>query len=497
MEDDIHGNPWMSTPATTARAHEDILGETKSSVPVKRDPSPSSVARAIVPGDDQQSSSGLLLLVFIHGFKGSAETTFEDFPNRVAHVLTETHRGLHVLPVIYPTYDTRGALNVAVANLVEWLTMQVVHLESKAMTDPATGQELPYSRTGRGGGRGTVRVALLGHSMGGLVALDAALNIMGESQSDPNALWPRVVAVIAFDSPYYGVHPNVFRNQATKYISYAQRARDVGQHLAPLGAGLAAAWGINRNNQQAQQPSPSAPRQAAAGSRWTNALWAGGAFATAAAAGGVAAYYNKDQINGAYSYLTDHFQYVSNLWDDGGLKARLDALVEMPSVLFHAYYNYLPAGRTSLLSSTSSSGPRTFIVLPPLSSEHTARLFSPVETLTATDEVDAHISMFSSARNAAGYIQLVQGSAFLLGMASGGTDAATVSETSQAPDDGGRGGSSIASEQRNTGLRDDQREAQRRGEAKGPLGREEGLREGDQSLKAEEDDLLRRMADSA
>lgn len=427
-------------------------------------------------------------------FKGSADTTFEDFPNRLAHVLKETHRGLKVLPVIYPTYDTRGALDVAVGNFVEWLTLQALSLESKPLVDEKTGREQPFAETGRGGGRGSVKVALLGHSMGGLVAVDAALKVAAESETsrsgeaDPNALWPRIISVMAYDSPYYGVHPNVFRNQASKYISYAQQARDMGAHFAPIGAGLAAVWGMNRNQ---RQPSQSQPQQQSArgSSKWANALWASGAFATAAAAGGVAAYYNRDQINGAYSYLTEHFEYVSNLWDDEGLKARLNSLVDMPSILFHAYYNYLP-------TTPSTSRARTFIVLPPLSHhQSTARLFSPLETLTAVDEIDAHISMFSASRNPSGYIEMVQNSAYLLGMAVNSSSLTDADFPPDSPVENAQevGGGKAELNRARRRRQDDQTETQRRSEAKGPLDREQGLREGDKGLRDEEDDVVKGM----
>lgn len=76
--------------------------------------------------------------------------------------------------------------------------MQTLQLESKPGED------------GRGQGRGTVKIALCGHSMGGLVAVDAALKIadenalMGEKDVETGkvgGLWPRVVSVIAYDSP--------------------------------------------------------------------------------------------------------------------------------------------------------------------------------------------------------------------------------------------------------------------------------------------------------
>lgn len=137
-------------------------------------------------------------------FKGSAETTFLDFPQRLGHLLGETHSGLVVRPVVYPTYDTRGSLSNAVANFVDWLTSETLSLESKPDVDANTGEERPFAETGKGGGRGSVRVVLCGHSMGGLLAVDAALKIASNvtSPSDMAAtIWPRLIAVLAYDSP--------------------------------------------------------------------------------------------------------------------------------------------------------------------------------------------------------------------------------------------------------------------------------------------------------
>lgn len=453
----------------------------------------------------QRGTKGLLLLVFIHGFKGSAETTFEDFPNRLTHVLQETHTGLRVKPVIYPTYDTRGSLAVAVTNFVEWLTIESLTLESKPFIDAETGKEVPYEESGQGGGRGTLRIVLCGHSMGGLVAVDAALRIATDSMTEKSQsgavkfLWPRVVGVLAYDSPYYGVHPNVFKHQASKYISYAQQARDLGGHFAPMAAGLAAAWGMNRSREGtnaaaqtqtsggwgrlagmlgqggrgggaagSQSPSPADRNNSAASSRgrggWTNALWATGVLATAATAGGVAAYYNREQIGGAYSYLTDHFEYVSNLWDDKALRERLDALIELPSIFFHAYYNHLPAPSTTLTNQRD----RTFIILPPRHSQ-ASRMFTPLINTVAADEIAAHITMFSSKENPSSYVELGRRSAELID---------TI----------------IRSEELHPG---DQRDAQRDAEVEEveqQVG--QGLRRGDQGLEEQEEEVRNMQRES-
>jgi len=55
------------------------------------------------------SSPGLLLLVWLHGFKGG-DDTFESFPERLTFLLSETWPQTKCTSIIYPAYDTRGSL---------------------------------------------------------------------------------------------------------------------------------------------------------------------------------------------------------------------------------------------------------------------------------------------------------------------------------------------------------------------------------------------------
>ena len=52
-------------------------------------------------------------------------------------------------------------------------------------------------------------VILLGHSMGGLLAADAATDPYNNPDQYPGAKPKRIVGVIAFDTPYLGMHPHV------------------------------------------------------------------------------------------------------------------------------------------------------------------------------------------------------------------------------------------------------------------------------------------------
>lgn len=335
----------------------------------------------------QHTGQQTLLIVFIHGFKGSDSTTFADFPDRVSHIVRHTFPSYHVRPVIYPTYQTRGSLAKAVEGFVDWLTTTTVEIECEPpdKNDPKSEPAGP----------GSVKVVLCGHSMGGLVAVDAALEIAKSGGANQGKLWPRVCGVIAFDTPYYGVHPNVFKNTANKMHGYYQSAQKISAQLAPVGTAFASWWGAsqasNTSSNSSRRVTGSDGQQAdtqttkKSSSFWSTALLATGAVALA---GGAAA---GTLYGGGWNYLNEHFLFVSNLWDDKGLRARLDAVIELPQIFFHALYNRLPP----LPSSGQDAIPRTFIILPQ-SKSRTLDSFEAIDNKAATDEVDAHMTMFYS-----------------------------------------------------------------------------------------------------
>lgn len=71
-------------------------------------------------------------------------------------------------------------------------------------------------------------------SMGGILAADAIRNI-ASSRADVKALlWPRVIGLIAFDTPYLGLHPNVFKHTFTKAATNIQAAKELASSIGLL-----------------------------------------------------------------------------------------------------------------------------------------------------------------------------------------------------------------------------------------------------------------------
>lgn len=177
--------------------------------------------------------------------------------------------------------------------------------------------------------------------MGGLLIADAAIAIAGSRPEKTAPLWPRIIACVAFDTPYYGLHPFVFKNSATKAVTYAQAAHQLANNLGLFGsaASVSAAASSVATGQpdsklksgkelvQSVQTSPS-PQSNTSSSKLGWGMWAPaalGAVVAGAAAG--AAFYKKEELTSSLGWAGDHLKYVGTLWDDKALRRRIDTLI--------------------------------------------------------------------------------------------------------------------------------------------------------------------------
>ncbi|ESK94423.1 catalytic protein [Moniliophthora roreri MCA 2997] len=325
---------------------------------------------------EEHALQDLLLVVFIHGFKGD-DNTFGQFPIRLQHILQETVSDCTVEAVIFPAYETRGELNEAVIRFADWLTTITVQ------------KEVTH------GGAGKANVVLCGHSMGGLLAADTILEFV-KSRPDPHApLWPKIIACIAFDTPYFGLHPYVFKNSATKAAQYAETAKTIGSAMLGSFADFGAGKATSSESNKAPAGLLMGPAQTqSAWNKWAPAAYAvGGALFAGAAAG--SAYYKRAELGVGYSWATDHLKYVGNLWNEDSLKRRVESLIEVDEkegVLFRTFYTFLPA--VPLVHNLD----RTFIIIPKGDPKIRFR-FLRAENNTAPDEVQAHTGMFAANSN--------------------------------------------------------------------------------------------------
>ncbi|KAI9069227.1 hypothetical protein FKP32DRAFT_1617478 [Trametes sanguinea] len=330
----------------------------------------------------------LVLIVFIHGFKGT-DSTFGEFPQRLQHIVSESLGNATVESIVFPAYETKGNLNAAVTRFADWLTDLTIRREVA---------------NGLGGGAGKANIVLCGHSMGGLLAADALIEFVNTRPDKLAPLWPNIVACIAFDTPYLGLHPFVFKNSATQAAGYVRSATSVLSGFKGWGSKTTTTTTTAAKAPIASGAASSAQTTTASTTsvwqKWAPAAYAvGGALLAGAAAG--TAYYKRDDIGVGYTWVSDHMKYVGNLWNQDELEARLSKLLEIESrmgVLFHTFYTYLPP------SPPAYQTPRTFAVIPrqdtPLGSHFVAN-----RNTLASDEIQAHTGMFDSKSND-GYYEL-------------------------------------------------------------------------------------------
>ncbi|GJN68929.1 hypothetical protein PLIIFM63780_000883 [Purpureocillium lilacinum] len=363
-----------------------------------------------------------LVLCFIHGFKGGEETFGADYQftrdlrDAVAHKLPK----VDVRVLVYPKYETRGDLGQCVSRFRDWLEEKVIDLEVAAGTPSPTVDP-------------SVRTILIGHSMGGIVAAEMVIALAsekpiysedgiqknddgGSSGGKPfNALmFPYVQGVLAFDTPYLGISPGVVAHGAEgQYQNYQAAAATLSQ-LSGLGSSLwgstskaAGGAGAGASKAIAAPPkSPSPGPSSSSSSQWGKwgkvAMFAGAAGAVAA--GGAAAWANRDQITTGWTWASSHLEFVGSLARPEELKKRVRGMVRLSEELDVGFANlYTRLGKAAPSKTVSMVGTvlgpdRTFCNLP---KKMDAGEWREAVNDKATDETQAHMSMFEPGENPA------------------------------------------------------------------------------------------------
>ncbi|CAG7848570.1 SubName: Full=Uncharacterized protein {ECO:0000313/EMBL:CCA70684.1} [Serendipita indica DSM 11827] len=324
----------------------------------------------------------LLLCVFVHGFNGN-DKTFNTFPSTIASILQQVIEIVSVESIVFPEYKTRGDFSAAVDHFTEWLYLQVKQRERKRASGAAK----------------KAKVVLCGHSMGGLLIADAIKSMKEKYQG--NQSQPRIIAVLAFDTPYLGLHQNLWKNKVREGLSVASYV----QSIASLLGGLALGASKPKSVEGAMIPKATnslVPTTPAGGEPPTNRKkWlAMGGVALVATSTIAAAYYYKDKIisnvTSGMTLLTEYLEYVGALHNEPNMKNRLDYLVQLSQnheITFRTFYTYLPP-KVELGQGQS----RTFITLP-FGNTDAAQYFVAATNTLATDEIQAHTGMFDRDTN--------------------------------------------------------------------------------------------------
>ncbi|KAJ5130677.1 uncharacterized protein N7515_006716 [Penicillium bovifimosum] len=378
-----------------------------------------------------------LLLVFIHGFKGG-DDTFGTFPEHLRVLASRALPAIEVVTAVYPKYETKGDLKKCVARVRDWLQDVVIDLEVANQTASPTVDP-------------SVHVVLIGHSMGGIVGADV-LRLLADEQPIPRNptsdiqtqstgatetivepgtfMFPHVQGVLAFDTPFLGIAPGVVSYGAEGHYRNATTAYNTISEVAGLfgyGGKGNASKETNPAPPQAEVKSlPSTPDAAATPSwqRWGKyAMFAGAAGAVAA--GGAAMYTQRQKLTEGFGWVSSHLEFVGCLARTPELHQRiahLSNVKEERGIGCLNFYTCLGKGATSLVQNTSTSKTsfsqkiirsknRTFCTLPEevengQDSSNPGLLWTRAVNDRATDETDAHTTMFLSKQNPAFFTML-------------------------------------------------------------------------------------------
>ncbi|KIX08234.1 uncharacterized protein Z518_02890 [Rhinocladiella mackenziei CBS 650.93] len=387
-----------------------------------------------------------LLLVFIHGFQGG-DNTFGTFPEHLRALVSHALPDIDVVAVTYPKFETRGELKDCVTRFRECgptrLQNKVIDLEVARSTPSPTVDP-------------SVHVILIGHSMGGIVAVETYLLLASEQPIHPtssrkyperptfhstttpnsttstshptrshdhdtsesnNFMFPHVQGILAFDTPFLGLAPGmvayglegghkVFSNAYSTYNDVASLFGWGSKSEPNVASASASSKAIGA------LPAPtSATADAAATPKWQSwgkyAMFAGAAGAVVA--GGAAALYSqREKISAGLQWASDHLLFVNELFRPEYLRQRIESIEEMckdhGAGCANLYTNLGKGAREGYGITASVAGKeRTFCNLPVHVSKDSKEVrdgkgngFRWVKAINdkAVDETTAHISMF-------------------------------------------------------------------------------------------------------
>ncbi|KAM0335049.1 hypothetical protein ACHAQA_000083 [Verticillium albo-atrum] len=369
--------------------------------------------------------SRVLLLCFIHGFKGD-DDTFQEFPYDLKKQVAKQIPDHKVESVVYPKYETKGELDEATEAFLEWLKERVMDVRKEHLDQPWP----PNDRK--------VGVVLVAHSMGGFVAADTlfrTVNERADNSSENNSenapIFPLIQGILTFDTAYNGLARSMFVYGA---FSNYQKVSSVFNVMTALGA--AAPASLSRLGMQR-----AAGRAAISSNPSSNPAWKTWQLVAvrtgtvgAIAAGGVTAYIhreaiisgmksmknlnketvvegyrqsmeslgqglayiNRGNVGHSFAWLSDHFTFVGTLLKQKELNRRLERMAALKGVGIKDFYTSL--GENGTWSGGYFVPERTFCAIP--DAEHPANsMFSRCIMRTSEDEVQAHMTMFRPEKN--------------------------------------------------------------------------------------------------
>ncbi|KAI9837309.1 MAG: hypothetical protein M1819_000383 [Sarea resinae] len=417
--------------------------------------------------DRLPSMKKTLLLCFIHGFKGG-DDTFGGFPEHLRALLSHALPKVKVEVITYPKFETKGDLRECVAGFKNWYDSSLIF--DTALRESHGGVDANDLWRGRLQNKvidmevenGTpsptiepsVRTVLVGHSMGGIVAADTTISIANEQpvsdSTEPSLfMFPYIQGILAFDTPYLGIAPSVVAHGAEEHYKNASTAYSTISQVGSLFGWGASSSGSSSSSQAVAKVPKALPSSgdAAAAPLWQRwgkvAMFAGAAGAVAA--GGAAAYMNRDQIAAGWTFLGSHLEFVGCLMRGEELKKRVARISKLESdrgLGFTDLYTTLGAAAQgkALVTSGLMGSERTFCSLP---KSEVKKYFLKAQNDAATDEMRAHMNMFSPKNNPGYYALAEKATELVSGWVAQGSGGPWYEE-SEGPEEGAASGGSAA-----------------------------------------------------
>lgn len=279
---------------------------------------------------------------------------------------------VQVRAITYQKYDTGGPFEIAVEDCKQWLESYVATLEA----DAATPCPLMHP---------SVMVILLGHSMGGLLAVDVARRIRDEGVEVPQdglsgsdagqdlnfrLEYPKIIATICYDSPFFGVNSSAFCNTVwTRVQRWYEQAKKMNE--SKIAEFLQKNISLNSRD---------------------IAIAAGTIGASVALAGAAFAIVKRHELVDSMNWLSDRNEFVHTLWNKEQMKSRIVELNRNSSSYpFKTFYTVATKGEES----------KTFIIFEDsdICRQMVNDYFVRLENNLVEDEIQAHMSMFDSSTN--------------------------------------------------------------------------------------------------
>lgn len=194
-----------------------------------------------------------------------------------------------------------------------------------------------------------------------------------DSSEFTSLMFPYIQAVLAYDTPFLGIAPGVVAHGAEGHFNTASAAyAQFNQLKSTFGwgaAGSSADTASTAATTAKALPSTAAATESTSGwGSWGKIAMVAGAVGTLAA-GGAAAYMNRDTITTGWSWVTSHLEFVGCLSRKEELKARVSGMVQLEHELGVGFANlYTRLGPKAVATETYAGKvvgtDRTFCNLP-------------------------------------------------------------------------------------------------------------------------------------